>query len=167
MNTAHTCTQQFELAQELVTILSQRNQSLATAESCTGGLISAAITAIPGSSAVFRGGIVAYDSAIKQSLLQVPSKMLEQHGPVSREVVREMAAGARRIFRSDWALAVTGIAGPGGGTESTPVGTVWMAIAGPEGIMSLENKFSGDRRQIQEAGVYTLLKALYGVFTQK
>lgn len=153
------------LTQELIQNLTERHLTLSAAESCTGGLVSATLTAVPGSSAVFRGGVVAYDTSIKQTLLQIDPKLIEQYGVVSREVVREMAAGSRRIFRSDWAVATTGIAGPDGGTVQTPVGTIWMAIASPEGVDCFCKIFSGDRVQIQNAGVYSLLKALHGVFS--
>ena len=114
-------------AEEINNILAQRGLTLATAESCTGGGIAAAITAIPGSSAVFKGAVVAYANEIKQSVLRVSEETLLQHGAVSEATVRGMAAGAARLMRTDCAIATSGIAGPGGGTKEKPVGTVWVA----------------------------------------
>lgn len=115
------------LAEEINNILAQRGLTLATAESCTGGGIAAAITAIPGSSAVFKGAVVAYANEIKQSILRVSEETLLQHGAVSEATVREMVAGAARLMQTDCAIATSGIAGPGGGTKEKPVGTVWVA----------------------------------------
>ena len=114
-------------AEEINNILAQCGLTLATAESCTGGGIAAAITAIPGSSTVFKGAVVAYANEIKQSVLRVSEETLLQHGAVSEATVREMAAGAARLMRTDCAIATSGIAGPGGGTKEKPVGTVWVA----------------------------------------
>ncbi len=110
-------------------LLRESGRSLATAESCTGGLIAERITDVPGSSVYFRGGVVAYSNEAKASLLGVPSAMLEAHGAVSEPVVRAMAAGARERFGSDIAVATSGISGPDGGTPEKPVGLVWIAIA--------------------------------------
>ena len=115
------------LAEEINNILAQRGLTLATAESCTGGGIAAAITAIPGSSAVFKGAVVAYANEIKQTILRVSEETLLQHGAVSEATVREMVAGAARLMQTDCAIATSGIAGPGGGTKEKPVGTVWVA----------------------------------------
>jgi len=110
-------------------LLRESGRSLATAESCTGGLIAERITDVPGSSAYFRGGVVAYSNQAKASLLGVPTALLESHGAVSEPVVRAMAAGARERFGSDFAVATSGISGPDGGTPEKPVGLVWIAIA--------------------------------------
>jgi nicotinamide-nucleotide amidase len=110
-------------------LLRESGRSLATAESCTGGLIAERITDVPGSSAYFRGGVVAYSNQAKASLLGVPTALLEAHGAVSEPVVRAMAAGARERFGSDFAVATSGISGPDGGTPEKPVGLVWIAIA--------------------------------------
>ncbi len=110
-------------------LLRESGRSLATAESCTGGLIAKRITDVPGSSAYFRGGVVAYSNEAKASLLGVPTALLEAHGAVSEPVVRAMAAGARERFGSDFAVATSGISGPDGGTPEKPVGLVWIAIA--------------------------------------
>lgn len=116
-----------KLAEEINNILAQRGLTLATAESCTGGGIASAITAIPGSSAVFKGAVVAYANEIKQSILRVNEETLLQHGAVSEATVIEMATGVAHLMQTDCAIATSGIAGPGGGTKEKPVGTVWIA----------------------------------------
>lgn len=103
--------------------------SLSTAESCTGGALAAAITAVPGCSAYYKGGVVAYSNEVKMALLGVRRETLEEHGAVSRETVVEMARGAMKRLKTDAAIATSGIAGPGGGTPEKPVGTVWIAVA--------------------------------------
>lgn len=115
------------LAEELIKLLSARHQRIAIAESCTGGLIAAQLTAIAGSSQVFEGGFVTYSNAMKHTVLGVAQETLDAHGAVSEAVVREMLAGALRISGADFGAAVSGVAGPGGGTEEKPVGTVWIA----------------------------------------
>ena len=110
------------------------------APSCTGGGLSARITDIPGISAVFQGGVIAYDNRVKSGVLQVPVDALEQQGAVSQPVAEAMASGVRALLSTDFALSTTGIAGPGGGSVEKPVGLVWMAIAGPQGVRS-ENKY--------------------------
>lgn len=112
-------------------LLTERGWTLATAESCTGGLIAQRVTDVPGSSAYFLGGVVSYSNASKAAALGVPAELIETHGAVSEPVVRAMAEGARARFGSDFAVATSGISGPGGGTEEKPVGLVWIAIAGP------------------------------------
>jgi PncC family amidohydrolase len=115
--------------EEIGSLLRRQGLTLATAESCTGGAIAARITSVPGSSAYFTGGIVAYSNSVKQSLLHVLPRTLEQQGAVSRQTVIEMAQGARKTLHTDCAIATSGIAGPDGGTPDKPVGTVWIAIA--------------------------------------
>lgn len=110
-------------------ILKQKNLTLSTAESCTGGNISARITATPGSSEYYKGSIIAYDNEVKMNLLRVSPNTLEEHGAVSRETVIEMVKGAMSTLKTDCAVATSGIAGPGGGTPTKPVGTIWIAAA--------------------------------------
>jgi len=119
-----------QIEADIVRLLAERKQTLALAESCTGGFIANQITNVPGASKVFPGGMVAYSNAVKQKFLGVRARTLARHGAVSEAVAGEMAAGARKKFGADFAIAVTGIAGPGGGTKSKPVGTVFIALAG-------------------------------------
>jgi nicotinamide-nucleotide amidase len=114
----------------IVRLLTEREQTLALAESCTGGFIANRITNVPGTSAVFLGGIVAYSNGAKQKFTGVRAETLKRHGAVSEAVAREMAEGARKKFGADFAIAVTGIAGPTGGTKDKPAGTVFIALAG-------------------------------------
>ncbi len=138
-------------------MLLKRGASLCTAESCTGGYIAHLITTIPGSSLYYKGSIVAYANEVKNILLGVSPDVLEKHGAVSREVVEAMAQGARRILAADYAIAVSGIAGPDGGTEHKPVGFTWIAVAGPDGVISREFRFGNRReRNIQRAAVAAL-----------
>ena len=132
-------------------LLRQSRQTLSVAESCTGGMIAALLTDIPGSSDYFRGGIVAYANDAKEEMLGVAPATLERHGAVSEEAAREMAAGARRRFESDLAAAVTGIAGPDGGTPEKPVGTVWFALADGQGTAARTRRFVGDRAMVRRA----------------
>jgi PncC family amidohydrolase len=147
--------------------LSAAGATLATAESCTGGGVAHAITSVPGSSAFFLGGVVAYADRVKTSLLGVHPETLSRHGAVSDATAREMARGARARFESDYAVAVTGIAGPRveGVGESTgrpeqPVGLVYLAVAGPAGVTSEEYHFEGDRAAIRAAAVLAALRAV-------
>ena len=122
-------------------LLARQGKTLALAESCTGGLIANRITNVPGASKIFLGGVVAYSNEAKQKFLGVRAKTLSRHGAVSEAVAREMARGARKKFGADFAIAVTGIAGPGGGTKSKPVGTVFIALTG-EGKTVAERKLN-------------------------
>lgn len=135
--------------QELVhRMLTERGETLATAESCTGGTIAARFTAMAGASAYFRGGVVAYSNDLKQQVLGVSADDLERFGAVSEPVARQMAEGVRRLTGSDYAVATTGIAGPAGGSEEKPVGTVWIAVAGPRGTAAVCRQCGTDRGQI-------------------
>lgn len=152
------------LATEVVDQLIAARMNVATAESCTGGWIAKAITDIPGSSNCFGYGIVSYSNAAKESLLGVPAGILEAHGAVSGETVAEMARGALRASGADIAVAVSGIAGPGGGTEEKPVGTVWFAWAtsGTDGRAETEqHAYGGDREAVRALTVKTALKGLH------
>lgn len=119
----------FELSGDVTRLGTSAGKTVGTAESCTGGLIGAALTAVPGSSGVFHGGIIAYDNRIKTNLLGVAEEVLQQHGAVSAQVASAMARGAASKLDVDIAISVTGVAGPGGGTAEKPVGTVWMGLA--------------------------------------
>lgn len=135
------------LASVVLEQLRQRGETLAVAESCTGGGLGAALAAVPGASDVFLGGVIAYANAVKQELLGVPAALLASHGAVSDPVALAMAEGARRATGASWAIAVTGIAGPGGGTVEKPVGLVHIAVAGPDGSSSEAVRFGSSRRR--------------------
>ena len=153
-----------KLAQALVGELTKSGKAVATAESCTGGWIAKAITDCPGSSVVFAYGIVSYSNDAKESVLGVLNKTLEEHGAVSEKVVEEMARGALGLSGADIAVAVSGVAGPAGGTKAKPVGTVWFAWAVRDGANTLvdtwREQFTGDRDLVREL---TVVHALQGV----
>lgn len=128
-----------------------RGETIAFAESCTGGRVSAMIATFSGISAAFQGSVVSYANEVKQDILGVPEALLKTHGAVSAPVALKMAEGARSRLKSDWAVAITGIAGPGGGSVEKPVGTVFFGIAGPK-LEATEHKiFQGSRTEIQQA----------------
>jgi nicotinamide-nucleotide amidase len=137
------------LEASVAALLARRNFTLATAESCTGGLIGSLLTDVPGISAHYLGGVVAYADSAKRSLLGVPAPLLAEHGAVSEPVARAMAEGVRRLLGADLGVSVTGIAGPGGGTPDKPVGTVYFAVAGPEGERAVRRRFPGDREFVR------------------
>lgn len=126
-----------------------RGLHIATAESCTGGLIAERITAIPGSSSVFLGSVVSYANSVKRDVLGVPQQILDYAGAVSHECAKAMAAGARRLLRTDIAVAVTGIAGPDGGTPQKPVGLVYLAVATAKTLKAERHLYKGDRASIR------------------
>ena len=145
------------LSKELSDKFWKEGLTLATAESCTAGNIAAMITAIPGSSHFYKGGIIAYSDEVKVNILGVNPEILEKHGAVSEEVVIEMAKGAMKSMNSDCGVATSGIAGPTGGTPDKPVGTVWIAVAMGEKVMTM--KASGDEgrnKNIENATLYAL-----------
>jgi nicotinamide-nucleotide amidase len=149
-----------DLAAGVLDQLRARKARLAIAESCTGGLLAGRVTAVPGASDVFVGGVVAYDDHVKTHWLAVPAALLQTHGAVSEEVVRAMAEGAQRHFAVDAALAVTGIAGPGGGTPEKPVGTVWLAARLGTEMRALKRMFPGDRGEIRARAAQAALDLL-------
>jgi len=145
------------VAERLVALLDACGMTCATAESCTGGGVGAAITAIPGSSAVYLGGVVSYANEVKSGVLGVKEETLSAFGAVSSETAAEMAAGARRLTGADIAVSVTGVAGPGGGTPEKPVGLVWFGIASAECVRTEKALFSGNRARVREqAAVHAL-----------
>jgi nicotinamide-nucleotide amidase len=135
-----------EIQQVVVRLLTEKKKTLALAESCTGGGIANRVTNVPGASAVFLGGVVSYANPAKEKFLGVRAETLQQHGAVSEAVAREMAEGAREKFGADFAIAVTGIAGPTGGTPDKPVGTVFIALADAFGTV-VERKFNSYERE--------------------
>ena len=145
---------------QLAAALLARKQTLATAESCTGGLVGAALTGLPGSSAWYLGGVVAYANELKIRLLGVPPETLAIHGAVSLETARAMAAGARAATGADFAVALTGVAGPAGGTPEKPVGLVYIGVAAPHGTATFKHHFSGSRAEIRQAATEAALRHL-------
>lgn len=148
------------LLDQLAAALLARQQTLATAESCTGGLVGAALTNLPGSSAWYLGGVVAYANDLKIRLLGVPAETLAAHGAVSLETARAMAQGARAAAAADFAVSITGIAGPAGGTPEKPVGLVFVGVAAPHGTAAFKHHFSGSRAEIRQAATEAALRHL-------
>ena len=149
-----------DLAAVVLDQLRARKARLVVAESCTGGVLSARITAIPGASTVFIGGVVAYDNIVKSGMLDVAPELLDQYGAVSEQVVSAMAEGVQRQFAVDAALAITGIAGPTGGTAEKPVGTVWLAARYGAEARALKRMFPGDRNEIRARSAQAALDLL-------
>lgn len=155
-----------ETAQQVADLLIARGAVLATAESCTGGWIAKLLTDIAGSSAWFEGGAVTYSNALKQALLGVDPATLERHGAVSRETAVEMVAGARRRFGASVAVAVTGIAGPTGGSPDKPVGTVWIGWQREGDDARAEwFRFGGDRDAVRRQSVAAALRGVLRILT--
>jgi nicotinamide-nucleotide amidase len=165
----HVCaTGEASLAESVGALLVDRRLTVASAESCTGGRLAAAFTAIPGISAAFLEGLVTYSNEAKTRLLGVPADIIEARGAVSQEVARAMATGVRERAAADWGVSTTGVAGPGGGSPDKPVGLVHIAVAGPGGVVHhVERRYPGDREQVQAratAGALDLLRrAVLGV----
>ncbi len=147
--------------QEKISALINAEYTIATAESCTGGSIGVAFTDLPGSSRIFRGGVIAYANKVKTDLLNVPEDMLEKYGAVSEPVARTMAETVRLLCDADIAVSTTGIAGPGGGTAQKPVGTVWFACATSSSTHAVKQLFSGTREVIRASAVAYAVTMLY------
>ena len=145
-------------AEELGNLLSANSQTIAIAESCTGGLLGSTITNVPGSSLYFLGGMVAYSDTIKLELLGVPLGTIKKHGAVSEKTVLIMASMITDHFVSDIGIAITGIMGPGGGSPEKPIGTVFVAVASEDDETVKEFNFNGTREEIKEASVKSALK---------
>lgn len=141
-------------------LLSASGKTLATAESCTGGLLAGAVTAIAGSSAYFLGGVISYDNGVKVGVLGVAADLIDSHGAVSAEVAASMAYNAMRLFRADLALSVTGIAGPGGATPNKPVGTTFIALVSARAEEVRYFHFTGDRVGNRDTSVHEALAML-------
>lgn len=155
-----------DLAAVVLDALRRGRHRLGIAESCTGGMVAERITNIAGASDTFIGGVVAYADVIKTAALKVPLEILEAHGAVSEETVRAMAEGAQRLFSADAGLAVTGIAGPGGGTPDKPVGTVWLAARVHTTMRAVKRVFPGDRREIRARAAQAGLDLLRRLLTE-
>ena len=161
--------QDLSLAEQLVQTAQRYNISFGFAESCTGGQVSAAVTKVPGVSSVFWGSIISYSNEVKHALLQVKEDTLINHGAVSDTCAAEMALGCQNTLGVDWAVSITGIAGPGGGSDKKPVGTVCFGWANPEGVAVQRKQFSGDRHRIQRTAVayalFTLLRRISSFYS--
>jgi len=149
-----------ELAEVLIDLLRNSGSRVSVAESCTGGLIGAKLTSIPGSSDVFAGGVIAYEDESKVRDLEVPDHLLREHGAVSIPVAEAMAEGVRTRFRTEAGMAVTGIAGPAGGTKDKPVGTVCIAVRHGDRTRSLSRWFPGDRDEVRRRSAQMSLDLL-------
>ena len=141
------------VATNLVELLKARSLTCATAESCTGGGVGSAITAVPGSSAVFAGGVISYSNDVKRDVLGVSADILQNVGAVSAETAAQMAEGVRRLLKTDLAVSLTGIAGPDGGSEEKPVGLVWFGLATKDGVRTEKCIFRGDRAKVREQAI--------------
>lgn len=152
--------------QQIIDLLAERNQTLVTAESCTGGMIASALTDIPGASAAIYGGYITYANSAKSRMIQVQPRLIGDYGAVSNQVARAMADGARNTARVDFAVAATGIAGPDGGTEKKPVGLVYVAVSSELATVVIEHRF-GDlgRDAIRKATVEAALDLVLQVLT--
>lgn len=140
-------------SKNLVEMLTASGMTCATAESCTGGGVGSAITAVPGSSAVFAGGVISYSNDVKSSVLGVSPLTLKDFGAVSSETASEMAIGVRKLLNVDIAVSLTGIAGPDGGSVEKPVGLVWFGLADRNGVRTEKAIFSGDRENVRSCAV--------------
>lgn len=155
-----------DIAQKVVAEYAARGKTCATAESCTGGGVGNAITSVAGSSAVYLGGVVSYSNEVKAKVLDVSLCSLAKFGAVSPQVASEMAVGVRRLMGADCAVSLTGIAGPGGGSEEKPVGLVWFGLA-REGGVSVESRvFPGDRARVRAAAVEHALGLLLSALSE-
>ena len=138
-------------------LLLEQQMTISCAESCTGGMVAAAITDLSGASKVFRGGIIAYDNEVKTGILGVSTEIMKKHGAVSEECAIAMATGCRDVIKSDYAISVTGIAGPEGGSEEKPVGLVWLAVVGPKGTATRKLLLGGNRARIRKVATLNAL----------
>jgi len=150
----------YSLALSVGVLLKAQHLTLGLAESCTGGMIASYITDVPGSSEYFEGAVVAYSNVVKERLLGVPASTLEQYGAVSAETAIAMARGARKVLRVDVALAITGIAGPGGDTSDKPVGLTYVGLASWRGVLWREYNWKGNRRHNREQSAREALELL-------
>lgn len=149
-----------KIIEKIKKILCRKGWTLALAESCTGGLVSHWVTDIPGSSEIYRGGVVAYHNSAKKNLLGVPRTTLRRAGAVSAEAARDMAKGCKKRFASDCAVAITGIAGPSGGTLQKPVGLVFICVLTPRRMLCIQRRFRGSRARIKKSAASAALSYL-------
>jgi competence/damage-inducible protein CinA C-terminal domain len=144
-------------SEDVALLLTEKNLTLSVAESCTGGMVGSLLTSIPGSSEFFLGGVVTYSNLSKENILHVSPSTLEQFGAVSKETALEMAVGVMNLFDSDVSAAVTGIAGPGGGTELKPIGLVFTSVSDGKTSDVRKHLFNGDRKTIRESATKAVL----------
>ncbi len=149
-----------KLVTEVAELLKEKSLTLATAESCTGGLVGHLFVSLPGASDFFAGGVISYSNSAKVKLLEVKEDTLSDAGAVSEEVARQMSQGVRDKLDSDISVSITGIAGPDGGSEEKPVGTVWFAVADTLGVEAVKYQFSGNREQIRNNSAYTAVNLI-------
>ena len=159
-------------AEKLVKVLAEKKMTCATAESCTGGGVGYTITGVSGSSAVFWGGVISYDNSVKRDVLGVPEEVLATKGAVSSECAAAMAEGARRLLKTDLAVSLTGIAGPGGGTAEKPVGLVWFGLASGGSrsratVITEKKVFPGDREAVRSSAIEHALQLLLAAVNTK
>jgi len=152
-------------AQIIVAALRASGENVSVAESLTAGGVGVAITSVPGSSDVFVGGLTAYQSRIKEEYLKVPRALIDEHGVVSEEVASAMADGARKFFKSTWAIATTGVAGPGA-ADGIPAGTVWVAISGPVS-QTTQLEIQGDREVVRNATISSAITAFARILSSR
>jgi len=166
MATKATETKAPEPGKRIIDLLAEKKQTIVTAESCTGGMIAAALTDIPGASAAVYGGYVTYANSAKSRMIHVQARLIRDYGAVSNQVARAMADGARNTARADYAVAVTGIAGPDGGSERKPIGLVYIAVSSELATVVIEHRF-GDlgRDEIRKASVKAALDLVLQVLT--
>ena len=155
-----------ELEEVVGKLLRRRRLTVATAESCTGGLVAATLVNVPGSSEYFKGSVVAYSNEVKEKLLEVKRETLQKYGAVSAQTAKEMAIGVRKLLKTDIGISTTGIAGPGGGTAEKPVGLTYFAVAHPEGVEVFKKVFPYDRNQNRLSATYYLLYQLYRILNR-
>ena len=137
-----------------------KGKTLVTAESCTGGGIGAVLTSVPGSSEVYKGGVVSYTNWVKENILGIDREVLEQYGAVSSPVAQAMAAGVRKLLQADVAVSVTGLAGPGGDDFGNPVGTVFIGYCDENKLLAKEHHFSGSREQVRNQAIHATLELI-------
>ena len=154
------------LPEAVLSQLRASSQTVCTAESCTGGTVASMLTAVPGASASMMGAVVAYDNGVKVNQLGVSLDDLDAHGAVSETVVKAMARGAKALMGTDWAISTSGIAGPSGGTPEKPVGTVWMAISGPDGEVAWCHRFGSERERIVQRASRRILTHLHAALQE-
>lgn len=155
-----------DIGKQIIDILTENKKTIVTAESCTGGMIASALTDVPGASAAVYGGYVTYANTAKSRMIHVQSRLIRDYGAVSNQVARAMADGARNTARADYAVAVTGIAGPDGGSEKKPVGLVYIAVSSELATVVIEHRF-GDfgRDEVRKASVKAALELVHQVLT--